>query len=100
MSNETITTEIPLSNRSHLPCTISIRENDPEEIHVWLDDYDIMTLTETDNYNNIVEQMALVVRHIRPYINIFATKYGITVTSECFGVKDDKMYIMFIGATK
>lgn len=81
-----------------LDCDISLVDpdtNEPSEVHVWLDETAIMYLTTDNNYHNITEQMALVSSEVRRRVNHICYNHGITITCECFGVANGKMYILY-----
>lgn len=76
-----------------LDCNINIVDPDtdaPSEIHVWLDDNDIMLLTEDNDYHNITEQMALISSTVKPGVKNVCRRHGINITCECFGVTNGK----------
>ena len=83
-----------------LDCDIDIVDpdtNEPSEIHVWLDDNDIMNLTTDNEYHNITEQMALISSAVRPRVKNVCFHHGVAITCECFGVVNGKMYILYFG---
>lgn len=81
-----------------LDVSLYIPEDDACEMHIFFRESNIVNLCTENNYNNIVEQMALLKSKVWHRVCNIGLQYSLAFgDNECFGLVDGKFYLMFFG---
>lgn len=82
----------------YIPETADDADGDACELHIFLNETNIINLCAENDAENIVEQMALLKSKLVRRVYAIGLQYdAVFGDNECFGVVDGKLYLMFFG---